>query len=361
MDEPEPAESDVATTVSMPTLRAAKDSAEEGRPSDETSDDATSTDANSGEAGTTEPASDDVNSDEATSADVNSDEATSTDVTSDEATPEADESGTEVQPGAEVQSDREKRVGHEEPVADEVPANGHEDELGSVPSAEPRASGIASSVWLEPEEGRSRRSVLRAVAALAIAVVSAVALGLLIVVFSDAVGGGSSKKGTTPPALTLPTGPVKAPTAATPADWVQQTDNQGIVFRAPPGWTERADSRIDYRVEPSPTGPGVSQVGIGLVTGTTDPDAAATSYASATYAGQPGYVQQPATDQVSARGERGRQVVVDYTRSGTPVDVVIRAFPTARGVLLVVSRAAVADDQRAVRLADALDASVRLP
>lgn len=216
----------------------------------------------------------------------------------------------------------------------------------------------SGGVWSDPETGRSRRSLLRALAALGITVGSAIVLGLLIVVFSRAVSSDSGSK-SVPPALAIPSNG-RGPVSAVPNDWVEQTSNQGLVFRAPPGWTQRTDSQVDYRVEPSPSGPGVGQVGVGLVTATSDPNAAALTYATGTYSGQSSYLQQPPTDEVSARGERGRQVVVTYTRSGTPVAVVVRAFPTSRGVVLIVSRAPIADDQRAQKLADAVDVSLRL-
>jgi hypothetical protein len=114
-------------------------------------------------------------------------------------------------------------------------------------------------------------------------------------------------------------------------------------------------------VEPSGGGPGVGQVGVGLSTATTDPDAAVSSYVTGTYSGQNSFLQQPATDEVSARGERGRATTVSYSRSGTPVAVVVRGFPTPRGVLLLVTRAPLSDDGRADKLAAAVDASIRLP
>lgn len=216
----------------------------------------------------------------------------------------------------------------------------------------------SGGVWVDPEGGRSRRSLLRALAVLGIAVGSAVVLGLLIVAFQRVVSGDSSNSKSVPPALTIPSNGGAA--SVIPSDWVQQTSNQGLVFRAPPGWTQRVDPQIDYRVEPPPGGPNVGQVGVGLATATSDPNAAALSYATGTYSGQPSYQQQPPTDEVSARGEHGRQVVVTYTRSGTPVTVVVRAFPTSRGVVLIATRAPQAEQQRADRLADAVDASLRL-
>jgi hypothetical protein len=222
-----------------------------------------------------------------------------------------------------------------------------------------RSAPQQGSVWVDPEGSRSRRSLLRALAALGITVVSAVVLGLLIVVFQRAVSGDSSGSKSTPPALAIPsTG--RPPASVVPADWVEQTSDSGLVFRAPPGWTQRTDPQIDYRVEPPPGGPNAGQVGVGLMTSTTDPNAAALSYATGTYSGQPSYQQQPPIDEVSARGERGRQVTVAYTRSGTPVTVVVRAFPTSRGVVLIATRGPQSDPQRADRLADAVDASLRL-
>jgi hypothetical protein len=145
-----------------------------------------------------------------------------------------------------------------------------------------------------------------------------------------------------------------------PADWVRQTASDGIVFRAPPGWTTRSDGAVEFRVQPAPGGgPGVEQVGVG-VSSTGDPDSAATSYLTSTYSGQSSFLQQPGTDEVSVRGERGRQVTATYSRDGTPVQVVVRAFPTSRGTLLVVSRAAITDQARAEELATQLDASVQL-
>ncbi|HSP37056.1 MAG TPA: hypothetical protein VLR26_04825 [Frankiaceae bacterium] len=219
----------------------------------------------------------------------------------------------------------------------------------------------SSAPWLPPEGNRSRQTLLRALAALGIAVAFAVVLGLVIVAFSKGVGSNGSSSRPAPPALTIPAAGGTGPGSAVPADWVEQTSNQGIVFRAPPGWTQRVDASIDFRVEPSASGPGVGQVGVGLSAGTTDPDAAATNYATSTYSGQSSFQQQPPTDVVSARGERGRQVLLSYSRSGTPVIVAIRAFPTGRGVLLVVSRAPASDQQRADRLASAVDTSIRLP
>src|SRR4051794_9854653 len=230
---------------------------------------------------------------------------------------------------------------------------------GTTPAPRGHRAPEQPSVWADPEGGRSRRSLLRALAALGIAVGSAVVLGLLIVAFSRAVSDDPKDSKSVPPALTIPSNG-RAAAAVVPADWVPQTSNQGLVFRAPPGWTPRADGRIDYRVEPSPGGPGVGQVGVGLATASADPNAAALSYATSTYSGQPSYLQQPPTDEVSVRGEQGRQVMVTYTRSGTPVAVVVRAFPTSRGVVLIASRAPVADEQRADQLADAVDASLRL-
>jgi hypothetical protein len=358
VDKPDPTESDAATTVSLSRDALSQDGA--SRPStadDETSEmpivrDAGSSDA---EVPETQVPETEILDTEAPVTEAPETEAPDAEAPVAQGTDLADTPTAEGSDESESESESESETDNEA-ASDPAPS----DAAAGSPGGH-RADGLPGSVWQEPEEGRSRRSVLRVAAALGIAVASAVVLGLLIVVFSNAVGGASSKGGTTPPALTLPSGGGRAPASVTPADWVQQTTGSGIVFRAPPGWTERADSRIDYRVEPSAGGPGNSQVGVGLLTGSSDPDAAATNYATSTYSGQSRYVQQPATDAVSARGERGRQVVVDYSRSGTPVDVIIRAFPTPRGVLLVVSRASLADNQRAERLADATDASVRLP
>ena len=191
-----------------------------------------------------------------------------------------------------------------------------------VPGSDAAPSGGAqrrseSGRWELPEEDRSRRLLRNALAALGIAVAFAVLLGLLIVGFAKSIGGSSSDNATPPPALVIPTAPGGAAGAAIPADWVDQTSSSGVVFKAPPGWTQRSDGTIDFRVEPSAGGPGIGQVGVGLSTATTDPDAAVSTYVNSTYSGQSGFTQQPATDQVSARGERGRESAISYSRSGT--------------------------------------------
>jgi hypothetical protein len=215
--------------------------------------------------------------------------------------------------------------------------------------------------WLLPAgASRSRRTVVRLLGAAGIAAAFAVLIGLLVALVTGSLGGGSSKSDPAPGALTIPSAEGGTASAQVPPDWVAQTSNRGIPFSAPPGWTQRTDALVDFRVAPNPDGsPGVEQVGTGIASGS-DPQRAAASYARNTYSGQPSYQEQPAIDEVSLRGERGRQVTVTYSRDGTPVQVVIRAFPSARGMLLVVSRAATVDPERAGLLASQLDASIRL-
>jgi hypothetical protein len=229
----------------------------------------------------------------------------------------------------------------------------------ALPGPSESASGGG---WFHPAAGsRSRRAAVRLLAALAISVGFATAIGLLVALLTGSFSSDSPSKKTTPPALALPSSGAGSAAAQVPADWVPQTSNSGIPFSAPPGWTQRADAVVDFRVAPAATGGrGVEQVGVGL-SSSSDPQAAAATYARNTYSGQPSYLEQPATDEVSFRGERGRQVTVTYSRSGSPVQVVIRSFPTPRGVLLVVSRAAIADQERADQLVGQLDASIRLP
>jgi hypothetical protein len=214
--------------------------------------------------------------------------------------------------------------------------------------------------WLLPAgASRSRRTVVRLLAAAGIAAAFAVLLGLLVALLTGSLGG-SSNSDPTPGALAIPSAEGGAASAQVPPDWVAQTSNRGIPFSAPPGWTQRTDALVDFRVAPNPDGsPGVEQVGTGIASGS-DPQRVAATYARNTYSGQPNYQEQPAIDEVSLRGERGRQVTVTYARDATPVQVVIRAFPSARGMLLVVSRAALVDQERAGLLASQLDASIRL-
>src|SRR4051812_31512686 len=91
----------------------------------------------------------------------------------------------------------------------------------SRPPGEHRATE-PDSVWVDPEGGRSRRSLLRALAVLGITVGSAVVLGLLIAAFSHAVGNDPSDAKSAPPALTIPSAG-RPPASAVPADWVEQT------------------------------------------------------------------------------------------------------------------------------------------
>jgi hypothetical protein len=208
------------------------------------------------------------------------------------------------------------------------------------------------------EDSRSRRLLKSALGALGIAVGAAVVLGLLIAYLTRGVGDDPAASDAKGPSLTIPT----AGTASSPVppDWVEQTSNRGLVFRAPPGWTQRTDALVDFRVAPSATGgPGVEQLGVGI-SPQTDPEQAATSYAQNTYSAQSGFQQQPSVAQTGARGEPGRQLVLSYDRDGTPVTVVVRALPTNRGVVLVVTRAASSDEGRAAQLASATDASLRL-
>jgi hypothetical protein len=214
---------------------------------------------------------------------------------------------------------------------------------------------------LPPDSSRARRAVVRLVAAFSIAIGFAVIIGLVVAALANSVGGKTSAAKTPPPALTVPSGPVPPSQADVPGDWVAETSAAGIGFRAPPGWTRSSDAIVEFRVQPTPSGSaGVERIGVG-VSSEGDPQTAATSYAQNTYAGQPGFIAQPATAEVSARGEPGQQVTVGYSRQGTLVEVVIRAFPTSRGVLIITSRAAGTDPQPAVDLADQLDASIRLP
>jgi hypothetical protein len=265
--------------------------------------------------------------------------------------------------GSEVRSEADSP----DAVGGSVPTVGTESESPIPASDAPRSSGgkhgsASGRGWLHPAQSRSGRLLRTALAALGIAVAFAVLLGLLIVVFAKSIGGTSSNDATPPPALVIPTAAGSGTAgSATPSDWVEQTSSSGVVFKAPPGWTPRSDGTIDFRVEPATSGPGINQVGVGLSTATTDPDAAVRTYVTGTYSGQNSFLQQPATDQVSARGERGRESTVSYSRSGTPVAVVVRGFPTPRGVLLLVTRAPLSDDGRAGKLASALDASIRLP
>jgi hypothetical protein len=54
-------------------------------------------------------------------------------------------------------------------------------------------------------------------------------------------------------------------------------------------------------------------------------------------------------------------MAITYSRDGVPVEVVIRALPSPRGVLLLTTRAGADNQQRAEELVSQLDASVRLP
>lgn len=213
---------------------------------------------------------------------------------------------------------------------------------------------------LPPGSSRARRALVRLGAAFTIAIGFAVIIGLVVAALANSVGGKTSASKTPPPALTVPSGPVPPSQAEVPADWVAETSAAGIAFRAPGDWTRSSDAIVEFRVQPTPSGSaGIDRIGVGFST-EGDPQTAATSYAQNTYAGQPGFIAQPATAEVSARGEQGQQVTVGYSRQGALVEVVIRAFPTPRGVLIITSRAAGTDPQPAVDLADQLDASVRL-
>jgi len=209
-------------------------------------------------------------------------------------------------------------------------------------------------LWRSRADTRSRRSLLRLLAAAGIASAFAVLVGVVIAVLTAGIGDDPTDSGPSNLAITSP------PVSQVPADWVPQTSASGIAFRAPSSWTPRADPVVDFRVQPGPGGaPGAEQVGVGI-SSAADPQAAVTDYATSTYSGQSNYLQQPATDQVSLRGERGREVTVTYSRNGVPVQVVIRGYPTPRGVLLVVSRATTDQPERAGQLANVLDATIRL-
>src|SRR4051794_16796997 len=230
---------------------------------------------------------------------------------------------------------------------------------GAHGSADASGSGFG---WLVPPSGsRSRRSAVRIGGALGIAVAFAVVVGLLIALLAAGIDDSSDENRALPPALTIPSGGAAGGPTQVPPDWTPQTSSGGIAFAAPPGWTQRTDALVDFRVAPAPEGgPGVEQVGVGL-SSSTDPQTAAADYARNTYSSQPNYLEQPAADEAGARGERGRQVTVTYSRDGVPVQVVVRAFPTPRGVLLLASRAPADNQQRAVELISQLDSSVKLP
>lgn len=244
-------------------------------------------------------------------------------------------------------------------TVDESGSGERTDAPAAASGGEPRAEST-SGVWLRPEESRSRRAAGRAAGALGIAVAFGVVLGLIVAFLARGVGEDPATAGAGIPSLTIPAeGSGSTSRQSVPADWVEQTSNDGFVYRAPPGWTPRNDAIVEFRVAPSPTGaPGVDQVGIGL-SAEADPEAAVTNYAENTYAGQDSYQAQPSVEEVSARGEPGREVTLTYSRSGTPVTAIVRAYPTPRGTVLVVSRAAVSDGQRALDLVNALDASIR--
>lgn len=232
------------------------------------------------------------------------------------------------------------------------------DAPAAVPGGEHRGE-TTSSVWLRPEESRSRRAASRALGALGIAVGFAVLVGVVIAILARGVGDDPASADAGIPSLVIPAEGGSTARQPVPGDWVEQTSNDGFVYRAPPGWTPRSDAVAEFRVAPGPNGaPGVDQVGIGL-SAEADPEAAVASYAQGTYAGQNDYQVQPSVAEVSARGEPGREVTLTYSRSGTPVTAIVRAYPTSRGTVLVLSRAAVSDGQRAVDLANALDASIR--
>ena len=233
------------------------------------------------------------------------------------------------------------------------------EESGSAVGPErPEGTGSGLGRFLPSPSGRSRRSLVRLLAALGIAIGFAVLLGLVVALVTNALNGGPSSS-TTPPALAIPSAG-GASTTQVPGDWVEQTGARGVTFRAPPGWSQRQDAIVDFRYAPGTSGPGVEQIGVGF-SSETDPSTAATGYARNTYSGQPTYLEQPPSDEVSARGEHGQQVTLTYSREGTPVQVVVRAFPTQAGMLIETSRAGITDQQRAEELAGQLDASVRLP
>ncbi|MDQ1635047.1 MAG: hypothetical protein QOJ32_1856 [Frankiaceae bacterium] len=213
-----------------------------------------------------------------------------------------------------------------------------------------------SAGWAAPEPSRSRRLATTALAALGIAIGAAVVVGLLLAFLARDIGSSSDAAPGTP-SLTLPDGNASAARVdGVPADWTEQTTRSGLVVRAPPGWTQRTDAVVDYRVDPN----GPEQVGVGL-SRAGDPDVAVTSYVHNTSRGQTAFATPPAVDATGARGERARQLTVTYTRQGTPVTVVVRGLSTARGVVVVATRSASDNPDRAVQLVDSTDASFRRP
>jgi hypothetical protein len=245
---------------------------------------------------------------------------------------------------------------------------GHPANTGTAPAAgttkparpgEHRPHGAEagrSAGWATPEPSRSRRLMTTALTALGIAIGAAVVVGLLLAFLARDIGSSTDAAPGTP-SLTLPDGSAPAARAdGVPADWTEQTTRSGLVFRAPPGWTQRTDAVVDYRVDPN----GPEQVGVGL-SSAGDPDAAVTSYAQNTYRGQTAFSSQPAVDATGAKGERGRQLTLTYTRQGTPVSVVVRGLPTSRGVVVVATRSAADNPDRAVQLVDSTDESFRRP
>jgi hypothetical protein len=163
-------------------------------------------------------------------------------------------------------------------------------------------------------------------------------------------------------ASTPPSAKPSAAPAAVPADWIAETDPPaGVTFRHPPGWIRRTSLPEILRFAPASAGsttPGVEGVGAGIEPGVV-PTQALEQFVTRAYGTQPQLAKGAVTPVVSGRtGEL--QEVVTYARGGVPVRVVVHAFPSGGGSVVVLARAASEPLTRAAELEASVEASLQI-
>ena len=248
---------------------------------------------------------------------------------------------------------------------------------------EPYQTPVASQPAEQAAPGSARRSGrpgrrwLRwlKVAFLVVALpVAALLIGLLVAWIAHLIRGNGNPKIIQPviqpsasaPATTPASAPVKAAPVVVPSDWVAEVaPPAGLTFSHPVGWIRRTSTPEVLRFAPAAAGstaPGIEGVGAGVETAT-NPAQALTNFATRVYGAQPGYTAAAvaAVPATAAGAHPGEQLlVVEYLRSGVPVQVVLHSYRSGGKTVLVLGRSARAQAARAAQLEAYAEASVKL-
>lgn len=235
-------------------------------------------------------------------------------------------------------------------------------------TAVPPAAAAPPAAPPAPRHGRRWLRWFRVVALVILLPVAAAGIGLLVAWIVHTIRGNP----TTAPAPSAPQPSASAvasapPSAApqrvvVPADWVAESDPPaGLTFRHPPGWIRRTSLPEILRFAPVSAGsttPGVEGIGAGIETDTA-PAQALPQFVTRTYGTQPQLQRGPVTAVAGAHaGEL--QEIITYARSGVAVRVVVHAFSSGTGSVVVLARAANAEPTRAADLEAWAEASLQV-